>query len=581
VLSFNSFCGAQPWLAILALLLSAADLSAQVVRGRVVERLSGIPLAGVLVTLDRLGGDTLQPNRSAAASALSDRNGEFALLVSQPGRYILDAKRIGVQRYQSEPFQLSEGEARQLLIELDALLYRLPEVVVEGTALCALRPPQARRVAALWEEARTALAAARISARDRLARVQVTRYSLNIDPENVASYLEGRGELTELIERPFTSLAAESLSAAGYWRDLPGDSAEYYGPDAEVLLSEAFQRDHCYGVVEGGRGREGLIGLAFEPRAGRRPPEVRGTLWLDERSFELRYVEFTYDRLPYGEFSRQVGGEVHFERLSSGAWFVRRWFIRSPQYRRDTSVPDAFRAAFDSLATIYRLLEDGGSARVEGVRSEPRQGRVRGTVLDSAGAALAGAVVRLAGTDLGTTVDNRGRFQLDSVPPGSYSVVVQQDGYALLGVLAGHAFVTVGRGSDVQLTLRAPRGRQLMSHLCEGRPPGSRQGVLRVLIVDSASAGPLLAVPLRAAWSEPQQGQTYWRERQLRKLTGPDGSAVFCALPPAAPVEIQIERPDSPPLRAGVVRLRPNEIAVHVVYIAGRRPAPDLGEQWR
>lgn len=568
-------------LALAVALLCASDARAQVVRGRIVERLTGHPVAGVLVSLDRLSGDVQQQVRTGVASVLSDRDGEYALLAVQAGRYVLEAKRIGVQRYQSEPFELSEGETRRLDIEVDALLYRLPEVVVEVPQLCALRAPQTQRVAALWEEARTALTAARISARDRLARVRVTRYTLGIDPENVASYSEGRSELTELVERPFTSLSAESLSIAGYWRDLPGDSAEYYGPDAEVLLSDAFRRDHCYAVVEGTGGREGLVGLAFEPRGGRKSPDVRGTLWLDERSFELRYVEFTYDRLPYGEFSRQVGGEVHFERLASGAWFVRRWFIRSPQYRRDTSVPAAFRDVFDSLATIYRLLEEGGSARVDGSRGEVGQGRVRGTVLDSAGAPLAGAAVRLAGTGLMAVTDSRGRFQLDSVVPGSYSVTVHHDGYALLGVLAGHAFLTMGRGGDVQLTLRAPRARALRSHLCEGRPPAERQAVLRVLVVDSASAGPLPSVPLRVAWSESQRGQPLWQERQLRRVTGVDGAAVFCGLPPAVPVEVQIERSDAAPVRAGILRMRPNEVAVHVIYIAGGGNEPQPGEPWQ
>src|SRR4030095_428528 len=68
---------------------------AQVVRGRITDRTSGSPVPGVLVSLLPDAGTT------AAISALSNARGEYAIRATSPGRYRLDAKRIGVQRYVS------------------------------------------------------------------------------------------------------------------------------------------------------------------------------------------------------------------------------------------------------------------------------------------------------------------------------------------------------------------------------------------------------------------------------------------------------------------------------------------------
>jgi hypothetical protein len=78
--------------------------------------------------------------------------------------------------------------------------------------------------------------------------------------------------------------------------------------------------------------------MSFEPESEREVPEVRGTIWLDARTFELRLVEFRYSRLPSPSGNRNIGGEVHFTRLPSGAWIVERWFIRIPRYARSPTI---------------------------------------------------------------------------------------------------------------------------------------------------------------------------------------------------------------------------------------------------
>jgi hypothetical protein len=183
-----------------------------------------------------------------------------------------------------------------------------------------------------------------------------------------------RRETDGVVEQPFVSLSGEDLSSGGYWRTLPNDSIAYYAPDATVLLSAAFARDHCFTVAEGRGERAGLIGMAFEPVSGRDVPDVRGTIWLDSRTFELRLVEFRYSCLPAATGNRNIGGEVHFERLPSGAWIVGRWFIRMPRYdktprMRSTGVPGQPPIVEHR---VIGLIEEGGTVTVDSVPPRPQ-----------------------------------------------------------------------------------------------------------------------------------------------------------------------------------------------------------------
>ena len=272
----------------------------QVVRGKVTDRNSGTPIPGVLVSLLRDGVTT------AATSVLSNARGEYAIRAPAPGRYRLDAKRIGVQRYLSEVFELGTGESKAIDVTLDAV-QRLPEVRVVDSDLCVKNGANKSRVASLWDEARTVLTAAQISLRDRLFEGQLTRYSRGLHPRTLRVLEESWAERKGLMDRPFFTLGGDSLSRIGYRRTI-GEIEYYYAPDAEVLVSRAFARDHCYDVVEGSRDRRGLIGISFEPAPRRVMPEVRGTIWLDARTFELRFVEFGYTGLPAFEGAERVGG---------------------------------------------------------------------------------------------------------------------------------------------------------------------------------------------------------------------------------------------------------------------------------
>lgn len=356
------------WLSILLVAPLGAS-GAQNVRGLVTEQATGTPLVGVLMTLSRVD--------SAGApdvTTLTNDRGAYFLRAPQPGRYRLGAKRIGVRRFESEPFDVVASQDIERNVELEALAFKLPTVTVHSAPLCVRRADQANRVASLWEEVRTALTATQVSLRDRLVRARVVRYIHVLNAQNLQVEAQRMVRQSDgVVERPFVSLPGDALSRGGYWRVLPNDSIVYYAPDADVLLSASFARDHCFGVADGRGERAGLTGMTFEPASGREEPDVRGTLWLDARTFELKLVEFRYSRLPITTANRHIGGEVHFARLPTGAWIVERWFIRMPRYSnrpttRSTGVPGQPPIVEYGLTG---LVEEGGTVTVDTVRARP------------------------------------------------------------------------------------------------------------------------------------------------------------------------------------------------------------------
>ena len=542
-------------------------------RGTVTERASGQPITGALVTLEPAG------MRAATVAVLANQRGEYAVRAPAAGRYRLTAKRIGVARFVSEAFDLAPGETRQIDVALEAVVYVLPEVRVVDGDMCVPEESDRARVAALWDEAQTVLTAAQISLRDRLFEGQVTRYVRGLHPRSLRILEESYGERRGIMDRPFVSLGGDSLSRLGYRRTV-GDYEYYYAPDAHVLLSSAFRRDHCYNVVEGGRARRGLVGLAFEPGPKKTLPDVRGTMWLDARSFELRLVEFRYTLLPEFDGADHVGGEVHFGKLTNGAWLTSRWFLRFPQFGRSAGPVDA-ESRVPSVQVrpmMHRLVEEGGMVFTTGLRLFVRPATLTGVVLDSAGKPFAGATVRLSGTPFASESGANGRFRIDSLPGSRLSLVVEHPAYVNLASHVAEEIVELREGEATNLTIRAPRTRDIVERLCEGKLPRDDNGTLRVMVVDSASARPIPSMRVWLRWTARYLGSSEQIEA-LRPgdvggtdgITDAAGAVTFCDLPPDVRLVFSALRTDGKPVNDSTA-LRIAKRELKVTTVTTRRP---------
>lgn len=550
-------------------LICAGTAQAQVVRGTVSERASATPIVGVVVSLVPAAGPG-----AGSISVLSNERGEYAIRATGPGRYRLDAKRIGAQRFVSEPFELAAGESKRIDVTLEALVYRLPEVRVVEADLCVSNESQRPRVAALWEEARTVLTAAQISLRDRLFEGQLTRYVRGLHPRSLRVLEESWGERKGLMDRPFFSLSGDSLSRVGYRRTV-GEYEYYYAPDADVLLSTAFRRDHCYSVVEGGRDRRDMVGIGFEPSPSRRLADVHGTMWLDARTFELRFVEFRYTQLPEFEGADRVGGEVHFGRLANGAWVTSRWFLRFPQYARSVAPVDAYTRIPSVVVrpTMHRLVEEGGMVFTSGLKLFLRPAAVAGVVTDSAGLPFPGATVRLGGTPFTTRSGRGGEFRLDSLPGGRFTLIVEHPSYAQAGSFVGDEPVDLREGEASRVTIRAARTSELVERLCDGKLPKRDNGTLRVIVLDSATSRPLASLRVWLRWAGRFVGSMDNPKSimpsavgGLELRTNDAGVVTFCDLPADVRLVFSALRPDgSPSADSTYLRVSKSELRVSTV----------------
>lgn len=515
---------------------------------------------------------------ASSTSVLSNARGEYAIRAPATGRFRLEAKRIGVQRFVTEPFDLGVGESKILDVTLEAV-YRLPEVRIVESDMCVVNESQRSRVASLWDEARTVLTAAQISLRDRLFEGHLTRYARGLDPRSLRVLEESWAERKGLMDRPFVSPSGDSLSRFGYHRTV-GEYEYYYAPDADVLLSKAFSRDHCFSVAEGGRDRRGMIGIGFEPAPGRKLPDVRGTLWLDGRTFELRLVEFRYTLLPPFEGSDRVGGEVHFGKLSNGAWVTSRWFMRFPQFARSVSPVDAYTRIPSVVVrpTMHRLVEEGGMVFTAGLTLFARPAAVTGTVTDSSGRPFPGVTLRLGGTPFSTQSGASGEFRLDSLPAGRFTVIAEHPAYSAAGSFVGDEGVDLREGDATRVSIRAPKTSELVERLCDGKLPRKDYGTLRVMVVDSVTARPLPNLRVWLRWAARYVGpadnpgkMTASETGGFESLTDASGGVTFCDVPADVRLVFSAVRPDGKASSdSSYLRVERNELRVSTVIT--RRP---------
>ncbi len=312
--------------ATLLALLTGSALQAQAIRGKLVERGTGAPINGAFVTLvTASGGD--------ADGVLTDSLGAFVLVAPAPGTYRLRADQIGHRSTVSEPLRLDAGATLSYRMEAAIEPIALRGISVKGAQRCEMRPADGQATQLLWDEARKALRIASFTEHAGAVMLRLRTYDVQLDPDR----MEPERAETHVREgffthSPFVSAPAEDLAKNGYVRTVEDNYIDYFAPDADVLLSDAFLDAHCFQVQVDDAPAAGLIGLAFEP-VTHAAPDVAGVLWIERSTGELRSLVFHYTDLPFRGSIKdsQAGGYLAFQHMRNGAWIVRKWWIRMPQ----------------------------------------------------------------------------------------------------------------------------------------------------------------------------------------------------------------------------------------------------------
>ena len=555
--------GAALGIGLLAPVLRA-PLGAQIVRGVVAERETATPLPGVvLAILDSAGATVLQ--------ALSDDKGAFEIRLPGAGTYSIDAKRIGVKRVLTTPFAIAAGETRRVDITVEQLAAVLSNVRVTGRTSCVRNPAANARTAALWEEARAALTAAVISQTLRATNDTVVRYQRKLDVNTWRVLYEDRRRVSVSTDRPFRSLPAEVLSVGGYITVNQDGSVDYYAPDAEVLLSETFLADHCFKIQQGvGTSNVGQIGLAFQPIPERKKPDIKGVLWLDAKTAELRTLEFHYTWLPNELRPIDYGGTVSFFRMPGGRWIVRSWRIRMPEFGRPRG--NLTSPGYHSgPAQVVRIAEEGGAVPLDVLLNQA--GRVVGTVVTDTitNKPVAGITVALEGTSDSTMTAADGTFDMPFLQPGSYTMVLRHPALDSLGIRHFARTIDIESGSEASVKLHLPSNADIAASICATPVDFDKQSIIRFLIVD-ATGSPVANSPAifsRAPLDDAGKPIPDSTESYDVRLDS-KGGLLACAVSGREVVRVEAV-PEAPTPWGETVRPRAGAIGWHVIRVGGRR----------
>lgn len=409
-----------------ALCATATSARAQELRVRLVNEETREPLAGVLVA-------ALGAGNAVGPTALANGDGVALVHLTGSGAHRLLIRHIGFAPVTTDSI-VAPASGATLDVVIPSHRITLSTVHVVGNPACTAQAasPSAGADGA-WTAVRDALEASALTRDQRLVTTEALRFQRQLRIDGTVDYadttLRGRSG-----DRPFVAPAPAILERDGYFKQHDDGSENFFAPDEAVILSPGFTRRHCVTVFPDVR-RDSTgtqVALAFVPRDRDTRPEIKGLIWLDSATSELRRVDFEYVRVPLPAAADSLGGSVVFQHLASGAWIVSAWTLRVPRWR------------MVDRRSLYVLLdgynEVGGSAAA--IRDLATPGPlvprvIAGTVFDSVGhRPLAGAHVHLTDLARDVTTDSLGDFRFDSVRAGVHTLWVDHPALDSLGLFS-------------------------------------------------------------------------------------------------------------------------------------------------
>lgn len=509
---------------------SARQASAQTIRGTVVDS-GDRALTGVVVLL-------LDPAAKEIVRVLSNERGEYRLTAPRPGSYRVRTLRIGFQSVTTETIAIDAGDDIVRPIVLTGAAFALDTVRALGRNACRVVAGDSTSViAALWDQVRSALLATQLTLSTRTIYMTTLRYERTMDQRSQRIGAQSVDIRADFARQPWRSRTAVSLRRDGYVNTDADGIRTYYAPGLDVLLSDEFLEDHCLRIAPSSS--DTRLGIEFEPNADRRRfAEIRGTLWLDRATSELRDMEYRYVNVSSSD-ERIAGGTIGFTRMRDGMWAISRWNIRMPTMVY-APVYDNRLKVVDRELRIDSIKVTGGELVLAVLNS--RVGRdtlwmrprltLNGVVTDSlSGRPVPLAIVALAGTVQVDTADDRGRFTIHGVLPGRYAVSVRTPSLDSLNTVDQRSILFAD--SSMTMSIRVPNASMIAGSICGERAAG---GIVLGTVTRDGDTTALPNARVRVEWTEfaitPRGGGTVSSLRQVMDARA-DARGVFrmCGLP--------------------------------------------------
>lgn len=530
-----------------ALMLAAATAAAQSIRGTVVDP-ADRPIPGVVVQL-------LDSVSAINARVLSNERGEFRVAASRPGTYRLRTLRIGYRPETSPALVLAAEQEVTKRLLFTGIKFSLDTVRVVSRNVCKMAKDSAATTFAVWEQVRAALNATLLTSATRNIGTTTVVYDRMLDPSGHRIIKQQSEISSDYVSQPWLSLNPDSLRKTGYVVVEGNDgSATYYAPGLDMLASAGFIEDHCFRLTTSGDTAK--IGVAFEPIPDRRRvAEIKGTLFLDRRTSQLRNLDYRYVNV---DVDLATGGAMEFAAMKDGMWAISSWSIRMPVFGRFSRPRGA-----DELR-LTGMQVTGGELSLAYSGSDTLWSRpgltFAGSVVDSvSGAPVAGARAYLLGTSHEATADARGRVRIPRVLPGEYTLEVHTP--SLDSVSAAHRVDLTFTGDSVPTVVRVPTAVQIVVAIC-GTARANARGVILGNVSIRGDTTPPRSVKVFAEWTEitvSEAGGSVAVNRPMRWLetrTNDRGAFKLCGVPINTALTLKVETDTSVKASASPVQLR-------------------------
>jgi hypothetical protein len=338
-------------------------VQAQEVFGVLRSETNGAPLEGVVVMAVRAS------DGEAVLRTLSGAGGAFRAVLPRDS-VVVRALRIGEQPVELWRGRLGPGER----IDIGRSLPRRPIVLTalnlrERSRCSAVMSDTGSATRTVFSAALTALNALIAGADDEAMHVRTAETEQYRDLRDRLERINAPRERVGTSADPFQSVPVGVLLEEGFAITDAAGTTTYRAPDARLLASDGFLRRYCLSL-DRSREERGLLGVRFSPQSAPRDRvEVRGAVWLDNSTLELRHLEFGYVGLTQVAAATRPGGIVEYTRLADGRWIIDRWLLRMPR------IVSELATVAGGTARVPRLRASGVRV-VGGVLLEARRGEV-------------------------------------------------------------------------------------------------------------------------------------------------------------------------------------------------------------
>ena len=214
--------------------------------------------------------------------------------------------------------------------------------------------------------------------------------------------------------------------------------------------------------------------------------------------------------------------------------------------------------------------------------SKTGKAQIIGVVVDSLnGRFLSGADVVIEGTKATLETDSLGKFEIDSLAPGTYQVGVFHPLLDTLGIALATQPFHVGPDSSSFVLLAVPSAARIIRGRCPAHPDARGESAVIGHVDDPETLQPVARAEVSVAWAEIEVSKEFGVRRTARLLrdsTDRSGAFKICGLPSSLQATLQARRGSTVtaeiPISLGD---KPNELLARTLLLSTADSATKVG----